>query len=63
VTARVVVFGLGLVGAVGLAFYAEARGVGWLGVLVLACCPLMVLSLPAGLLMWATIRHGGPYNI
>src|SRR3954453_18189027 len=33
VTARAVVFGLGLAGAVAVAFVAEARGVGWLGIL------------------------------
>lgn len=57
------VFGLGLTGAIALAFVAEARGVGPLGILVLACCPLMCLSLPAGLLAWAAWRHGDPYNV
>jgi thiamine transporter ThiT len=63
VTARLVVFGLGLAGAVVLAFVAEARGVGAGGILLLACCPLVVLSLPAGLLAWGAWRHGDPYNV
>lgn len=62
-TARAVVFGFGLAGAVVLAFLAEARGVGWLGILLLACCPLLLLSLPAGLLAWAAWRHGDPYRV
>lgn len=49
--------------AVALGFLAQARGAGPVGILVLACCPLLVLSLPAGLLAWATLRHGDPYNV
>jgi hypothetical protein len=58
-----VAFAVGLAGSVAVAFLAEARGVGAVGILVLACCPLLCLSLPAGLLGWAALRHGDPYNV
>lgn len=61
--ARAVVFLSGLGLAVALAFLAQARGAGPVGILVVAAIPLVVLSLPAGLLAWATVRRGDPYNV
>lgn len=56
-------FALGLALAVLLAFEADAEGLAWWAVLVIAVVPLVLLSLPAGLLLWATWRHGDPYNV
>jgi hypothetical protein len=53
----------GCVAAIALAFVAESAGVPWQAILALAAWPLLILTVPAGLLAWAKLRHGDPYNV
>lgn len=53
----------GMLIAVVLVVYADARGAPWWACLFIACGPLLLLTVPAGLLLWATIRHGDPHDV
>jgi hypothetical protein len=54
---------LGLVLAVALALWADSRGAPWWADLLVACAPLLLLTVPAGLLGWSTRRHGDPHDV
>lgn len=56
---------LGLALLLALAAYVWVRSFDprpWVA-LVIACCPLVVLGLPAGLMLGATLRRGDPYDV
>jgi hypothetical protein len=54
---------LGLVLAVALALWADSRGAPWWADLLVACAPLLLLTVPAGLLAWTTRRYGDPHDV
>jgi hypothetical protein len=42
---------------------ALVEGLWWPAVLVIAAVPLVLLGLPAGLMLAATLRYGDPYDL
>jgi hypothetical protein len=48
--------------AVVLALYADSRGAPWWGDLFVSCAPLLLVAVPAGRVVWTTIRRPSPVS-